>query len=108
MGITRQIVTKAVKDPEFRRRLLRDAKAALEQDFGIELSEGTVVRVHENTATTINIVLPEAELADASDVPPTDDQIQAVAGEASRRRRKPFTTSKRSSCSCNTGFWECA
>ena len=45
MGATRTIVSKAMKDAAFRQRLLKDAKATLEQELGVKLPEGMTVRV---------------------------------------------------------------
>ena len=59
MGATREIIAKAVKDEAFREQLLKNPKGAIHKEFGIDFPEGVTIRVHENSPTVINLVLPE-------------------------------------------------
>jgi Nitrile hydratase, alpha chain len=70
-----RVVIKAWQDEAFKRRLVADPRAVLEQ-HGLPPPNGKAVRVVENTADTVHLVLSckpaEGEL--------TDDQLEQVAG----------------------------
>ena len=53
-----KVIVKAMKDEAFRQELLVNPKGALERELGITLPQGVNVQVHEDTSTTIHIVLP--------------------------------------------------
>jgi Nitrile hydratase, alpha chain len=55
-----QIVQRSMEDEDFRRRLLDDTKGTLEQELGSGLPESVEVRVVEESADTIYLVLPPA------------------------------------------------
>jgi hypothetical protein len=79
MGATRDIIAKAVKDQAFREQLLKNPKSAIQKEFGITFPEGVTVRVHENSPTVINLVLPEPlELSSQRELTP--QELQQVAG----------------------------
>jgi len=50
--VERTLVQRSLQDEDFRRRLLDDPKAAVEQELGKRLPEGVQVRVVEETAQT--------------------------------------------------------
>src|SRR5687767_6919971 len=79
MGTTREIVAKALKDEAFRARLLKDAKAAIKKDFGLEFPEGVKIQVHEDTPTVLNLVLP-APLNVSTDRALSDEELAQVSG----------------------------
>jgi len=58
MGLTRDIVTKAVKEADFREALQADPRAAIQKAFGVELPGDVDVVVHQDSANVINLVLP--------------------------------------------------
>ena len=70
-----RVITKVKSDDAFKSQLLRDANAAL-NGIGIEIPKGFTVKVHEDTASTVNFILPPpstgAELSDAT--------LESVAG----------------------------
>ena len=77
-GATRkvgQLLLKVWQDPTFKRRLVADPRAVLQEE-GLPVPAGKAVRVVEDTAETMHLVLPhkpaEGEL--------TDDQLEQVAG----------------------------
>ncbi|NGZ74905.1 NHLP leader peptide family RiPP precursor [Saccharibacillus alkalitolerans] len=53
-----QVIQKAWEDPEFRARLLADAKAALRDAFGVELPDGVKLTAVEETAQHFYLVVP--------------------------------------------------
>ena len=61
MGVTNTIVSKAVKDADFRERLLKDPRAAIVNELRIDVPENVTFQVHENSPTVVHIVLPALE-----------------------------------------------
>jgi hypothetical protein len=55
-----QIVQRSMEDEDFRRRLLDDTKGTLEQELGSGLPQSVEVRVVEESADIIYLVLPGA------------------------------------------------
>jgi hypothetical protein len=70
-----QLLIKSWQDEGFKRRLVADPRAVL-QEQGLPLPDGKAVRVVEDTADTVHLVLPpkpaEGELS--------DEQLEQVAG----------------------------
>ena len=58
INATEFLVSKAGSDGEFRQRLLARPKETIEGEFGVTLSAGHEIRVHENTDTLTHLVLP--------------------------------------------------
>ena len=61
------------------RRLLEDPKGTFEQELGTRLPEGVRIRVVEESAQTIYLVLPSAS-AVGEDEELSDQDLEAVAG----------------------------
>ena len=75
----RRIVQRSIGDDDFRRMLLEDPKAAVEQELGTRLPEGVQVRAVEETAQTIYLVLPSSSpLGGAGEL--SDQDLEAIAG----------------------------
>jgi hypothetical protein len=73
------LIERSLEDDSLRQRLLSDPKGALEQELGIRLSDEVRVRVVEETADTIYLVLPSASPAgEGGEL--SDRQLEAVAG----------------------------
>ena len=75
--IQEQVVERALKDERFRQALLTNPRAVLARDYHLQVPETVGIRVLEDTAETLTIVLPprpEAmpELSDA--------ELEAAAG----------------------------
>jgi len=73
-----KVIAKAWSDADFKQRLLSDPKAAL-SEMGIEPPEGMediTLKVFENTADTVHLVLPVSPLEGDLD----DDELDGVAG----------------------------
>jgi hypothetical protein len=62
-----QIIAKAQADESFRQALMGNPKAAIEKELNGELREGVEIKVVEETASTLYLVLPavEGELSEA-------------------------------------------
>jgi len=65
-------------DPDFRQQLLDDPRAAVSQLVGVDLPDVVTVTAHEESLTSIHLVLPalpgNGELA--------DDELELAAGGA--------------------------
>ena len=69
--IQEQIIAKALKEEAFRQELLGNPQAAIEGALGISVPAGVTIVVHQDTPTTLHLVLPmgapSPALADLSD-----------------------------------------
>jgi hypothetical protein len=74
-----RIIQRSLQDEDFRRGLLEDPRAAVEDELGTPLPEGVEVRAVEETADTIYLVLPGASPADEGGEL-SDRELEAVAG----------------------------
>ncbi len=63
-----QILTKASQDEEFRTRLMEDPTDAIGTELDMKLPDGFDIRVHEDSASSVNLVLPPKEELSASDL----------------------------------------
>jgi hypothetical protein len=80
--IERTLVHRSLEDEDFRRRLLEDPKAAVEQEMGAQLPEGVEVRAVEESQQTIYLVLPSASpLGQGEEI--SDQELEQVAGGGS-------------------------
>ena len=58
------ILGKAAEDAEFRTRLVADPKAALNEEFGVDMPDNFAISVHEDSSTHVNLVLPQTAQLD--------------------------------------------
>ena len=52
------VIAKAANDPDFRRSLIEHPKLSIEKVLGVALPADLEIVVHEQTATTIHLILP--------------------------------------------------
>lgn len=71
-AVRRNLTERASLDPEFRTRVLADAKAVVREEFGIELPEGVSIQVHECDSNTYHLALPSAAKL-------TEEQLEQVS-----------------------------
>ena len=77
--VERRLVQRSMEDEDFRQKLLDDPKAAVEQELGTQLPEGIEVRVVQESADTIFLVLPSASVVgEGGEL--SDRELEAVAG----------------------------
>jgi hypothetical protein len=55
---TEQLLTRAERDPEFRKRLVDDPKSAVQDELGVEVPDNIQLRVVEEGANEAVLVLP--------------------------------------------------
>lgn len=53
-----EIIERAWQDPEFKQRLLAEPKRTIEEALGITLPEEIEIFIHEQTPTTLHLILP--------------------------------------------------
>ena len=80
--IERRLVQRSLEDEEFRQRLLDDPKGTAEQELETRLSEDVEVRVLQESADTIYLVLPFTPAVDEGGEL-SDQDLAAVSGGAS-------------------------
>jgi len=76
----RRLIQRSLEDDDFRQRLLDDPKGAVEQELGSALPEGVDVRVLEESADTIYLVLPSASPLGREGGELSDQDLETVAG----------------------------
>ena len=76
----RRLIEKSIEDEAFRRRLLADPKAAVEQELGTQLPEEVRVVALEESADTIYLVLPSTSMAGGEGGELSDQELQSVSG----------------------------
>jgi hypothetical protein len=71
------LIEKCWKDPEFKRKVVKDPKGMLERHTGQKLPPELKIFIHEEDANTLHFSIPlaPAKLAELS-----DDQLERVAG----------------------------
>ena len=52
------LITKAWEDEAFKQELLNNPREAIEKALGVPLPEGIDIYVHEQTPTSVHLVLP--------------------------------------------------
>jgi hypothetical protein len=76
-----RLIQRSLEAEDFRQRLLENPRGAIEQELGSRLSEEVEVRVVEESAQTIYLVLPSASpLGEGSEI--SDQGLEEVAGGA--------------------------
>jgi hypothetical protein len=56
-----ELIQRAERDPAFRQLLLADPRAAIQEEFGIQVPEQVTLHVVEESADHVYIVLPERD-----------------------------------------------
>lgn len=59
-NLENELVEKAMKDDDFRQRLMADPKAALESEWGVSLPAEMKIHVHREKRDELHVVLPSA------------------------------------------------
>jgi Nitrile hydratase, alpha chain len=78
--IERTLVQRSLEDESFRQKLLDDPRGTVEQELGTQLPEGIEVRVVEESAQSIYLVLPSASPLGGEEGELSDQDLEAVAG----------------------------
>jgi len=73
------VVERAMKDEDFRKRLIEDSKAALEQETGIRIPDSVNIKVLEEDSQTFYLVLPPKSNSETEDEL-TEADLRMVSG----------------------------
>ena len=77
--LERKLIQRSLQDEGFRRRLLADPHAALEEELGARLPQEVEVRAVEETQDTIYLVLPSASVVgEGGEL--SDRELETLAG----------------------------
>ena len=68
-----RILSKAEEDDAFRAHLIADPKATISAEVGTTMPDGFDIVVHEDSATTVHLVLPPSPTL-------TEAELETVAG----------------------------
>ncbi len=79
-GVKRGLIERSLEDDAFRQRLLEDPKGAVEQELGTPLPAEVEIRVVEETADTVYLVLPFGASPSARGGEIPDRDLESVAG----------------------------
>lgn len=60
-----ELAHKAAADDGFRARLIGDPKSTIEDALGLAVPDALSISVHQETATSVHLVLPPVQLEDA-------------------------------------------
>ena len=67
-----QVVDRSAVDPDFRRQLLADPKAAISGELDITIPDSMNIEVHESDMQTVHLALPP-------DPNITEEQLEAIS-----------------------------
>lgn len=73
-----QVIDRANTDPEFRKRLIEDPNAALQEQIGVPLPATVTIRVVEEQPGEVVLVLPAQGTASGTQL--SDADLEAAAG----------------------------
>jgi hypothetical protein len=77
--VERRLIERSLQDEDFRQRLLAEPRAVIEQELGSRLPESVEVRVVEESADTIYLVLPSASrVGQGGEL--SDQELEDVSG----------------------------
>jgi hypothetical protein len=74
-----RLTGKAMKDMDFRKQLIDNPNVVIESEMGLKIPENVTVKVLEEDAKTIYLVLPHTPVQGA-EMELTDAELQSVAG----------------------------
>lgn len=74
------LALRAIQDPDFRERLLREPKQVIEEEIGLKFPEGLQISVHEEKLNQLYVILP-VDLMTWDDLLPPDIAADRVAAD---------------------------
>ena len=89
-----KLVRKASEDLAFRQELLANPKAAISREFGIQLQDDFNIKVVEETANDLILVLPAQAASNKAEL--TEREMDAVAGGIIIDGSRPAYTAEKS------------
>ena len=74
-----RLIGKAMKDMDFRKQLIDNTNVAIEMEMGMRIPENVTVKILEEDAKTLYLVLPHTPVQEA-EMELTDAELLTVAG----------------------------
>jgi hypothetical protein len=104
------LAVRAMQDPDFRERLLREPKRVIEEEIGLKFPEGLQVSVHEEKLNQLYVILP-VDLMTWEDLPAPKIASNNVVGETQRSfdqpsSQRPFDIASDRVAADDTPFWK--
>ncbi len=85
-----QIIAKAMKEETFRQALLSNPKTVIARALGISVPQGVTIAVHQDTATTLHLVLPaQTQVPTATEL--SDAELEQAIGGSRPVLSYPYT-----------------
>jgi Nitrile hydratase, alpha chain len=75
-----QVIDRAMRDPDFRSRLLETPRAAIQEELGTAISSSTRIRVVEEQLGEVILVLPARPMEPGATI--SDEDLEQAAGGA--------------------------
>jgi hypothetical protein len=79
MRFDQKIIEKAMKDPDFRKKLLESPDSVLKKEYGITIPGSVKIKVVEEDPQTVYLVLPYLP-APGEEIELTEAETEAVSG----------------------------
>lgn len=73
------LIEKAMKDPDFRKRLLENPRTVIEEETGAKIPDGLNIKVMEEDRSTIYLVLP-FNYTGSNDTELSEADLEMVSG----------------------------
>ncbi len=93
-----KIVAKALKEPEFKAELLKNPAAAVEKAAGVKVPSGITLKVLEDSASVVHLVLPAMTGPAKGEL--SDKDLSGVSGGAAGKLTFPCDSTNRPKGSC--------
>jgi len=74
-----QLIEKAMKDPDFRKRLIENPKAVIKEETGIDLPASINLKILEEDPQTVYLVLPHLNARD-DEAEITNNELEKIVG----------------------------
>ncbi len=95
------LIEKTMKDPDFRKRLLENPKAVIEDEIGVKIPGSVNIKIVEEDLKSVYLILPCIQ-AETDETELTESELDMVAGG------EPFTGfSFCHTCGCDSFTQEC-
>ena len=77
-GLETRVIAKAKEDPEYKQRLLRNAKEVFEQELGQQLPESLEIVALQQSSQKLYVLLPMSRDEVAPEL--SEEELEAVSG----------------------------
>lgn len=89
------IIVKAWRDENFRQKLLKNAKSAIEEEFEIEVPSDIKISVHEESEESIHLIVPSVPSTCMTDEFSDEELKEVIGGVISSNHSISFYNNKK-------------